>query len=213
VPKAQPRDQEDSETAIVSKVTPSRITSKPRPTDTHVVRADLSASLRFIGWLNETLDGAAEVLGKKCKHEMVLMMLILHENQKGLSGRRLVRQYADWKAEPRGLDSEHEVRQLLAHALLARLVEIGSVAETPVDTIGNSDLQTAFGRILDQGLMSFKNIRLTLEGKSRTKKIRSMIDDRLEEIRRELPRSRRKTFDKIIEKKLPYPRYARSAGV
>lgn len=48
---------------------------------------DLKASLKIIGWLNDTLDIAAKSAGKHVSRDAVLALLILHKNREAEKGR------------------------------------------------------------------------------------------------------------------------------
>jgi hypothetical protein len=166
---------------------------------------DFRASLKLIGWINETLDAAAASLGKKGTREAVIALLILHKSGRSLSGKKLIQEYRSWSASPHSSAVEEGLQTAQGKLIRARLVEVGSIGSTVVSKLKTEDIEEIIGKILEKGVASLNKIRLTEAGHERTKAIRSTIEGRIEEVRKDLNPNDRKAFDDLIGATLPYP--------
>ena len=181
---------------------------KNRPVKSPVIdtgKEDLKASLKIVGWLNETLDAAAKRAGKQVSRDAALTLLILHKNDEAQSGKKLLQAYRSWRVSPKSMDVEESLRVALGHLIRIDLVTVGGVGDVAFSKLEPRDLQRIIGKLLEKGLQPIKKIRLTDQASTRIDMMRETIDQRLESVRHVLSARNRKVFDQLIKSSLPYP--------
>lgn len=170
-----------------------------------VLKDDLRASFKVIGWLNDTLDAAAKLLGKQAGRDAVMALLILHKNPKARNGKKFLHLYRTWRAARGSEEIEESLRVALGQLLRAGLVTVGEIGGVAVSELEPDDLQVAIGKLLE-GLQGLRKIQLTNEGRKRIKLMRQTISQRLRGVRKDLTTDERRVFDKLIKRNLPNPR-------
>jgi hypothetical protein len=166
---------------------------------------DLKASLKMLGWLNDTLDVAATSAGKHVSRNAVLALLILHKNREAQRGRTFLQLYRAWRVAAKSTAVEESLRIALGQLILAGLVTVGKVGDIATSKFQERDLQRLIGTLLQSGLQPLRRVQLTDEAIERVDKIRETIDQRIEELRKDVTLHDRKIFDRMIKESLPYP--------
>lgn len=159
-------------------------TKRARPTEDETIE-DLKASLKILALINGTLDEAALKIGSEATREMVLTLLILRKNPKGVSGNQLVELYAAWSGEKVSEELKDSVFKTLEQMRRAKLVQATGV---------------------ENGEVPLADIRTTDLGDKRGKAIRKTIDSTFDLVKSALQRNRRKKFIELITASLPLPR-------
>jgi len=168
-------------------------------------KEDLRASLKIIGWLNETLDAAAKCVGRGASRDAALALLILHREGKAKNGKKLLQLYEIWSGAGSSKAAEPPLQLALGQLLHAGLVTVGEIGGVEVSKLRRKSLQGAIGKLLQGGLRSLRKVHLTKQGLRRIGLIRRKVGRRLEDLRKDLTPPERAVFDRLIKKSLPYP--------
>ena len=181
-----------------------------RPRQTLNIRAgkqDFRASLKILGWLNDTLDAAAECVGRWASRDAALGLLIIHREAKAKNGKKLLQLYETWSGAGNSRAAESSLQLALGQLLRAGLVTVGEIGGVEISTLRGKGkgLQVAIGKLLEKGLRSLRKVRLTKQGQRRIGLVRRKIGRRLEGLRKDLTPPEREVFDRLIKKSLPYP--------
>lgn len=168
-------------------------------------KQDFRASLKILGWLNDTLDTAAECVGRWASRDAALALLILHREAKAKNGKKLLQLYETWSGAGNSKAAESSLQLALGQLLRAGLVTVGEIGGAEVSTLNGKGLQGAIGKLLEKGLRSLRKVRLTKQGQRRIGLVRRKIGRRLEGLRKDLTPPEREVFDRLIKKSLPYP--------
>lgn len=166
---------------------------------------DLRASLKIIGWLNDTLDAAAKCIGGRASRDAALVLLILHKNRKAKTGKKLLQLYLAWRGARRSIETEEPLRVGLGQLLGAGLVTAGEVDGIAVSKLKQDDIQGTIGVLLEKGLHPLRKIQLTSEAPKCVDLMRQTINQRQEAVLEGLTPHDRRVFEKLIEDSLPSP--------
>lgn len=144
-----------------------------QPSSTVAGRADLIASFKMIGWVNESLDAAAKHLGKQASRDAALTLLILYRNHKAKSGKKLLQSYRAWRGAHRSKAIDEALQVALGQLLRAGLVTVGKIRLT---SEGQKRIEL-MRRVIDQRLGKLRKSLAPGERRVFDKLIKESLED------------------------------------